>query len=63
MVAAVRGFAMEVQGSLVTFAGRDSMSTCEIADAFGFSDSEEYLAALGREGPRIVERMRWAEPS
>ena len=31
----------------------------DVARAFGFTDANEYLDALEREGPRIVKRMQW----
>ena len=66
MVAAVRGARMGLDGDnhIVVLMGDpdkecNNPSLLQIAEAFGFPDTDTYLNALEREGPRIFRRMRW----
>ena len=58
MIAAVRGFPMEIRYGLVRLV-KASPGLSDVAEAFGFSDIDTYIDALEREGPRIFRRMRW----
>ena len=43
--------------------GSPDQRLLQIAEAFGFPDTDTYLDALEREGPRIFRRMRWSAPA
>ena len=70
MVAAVRGARMGLDNNdddisdplaviLVGGASAEYPSLLQVAEAFGFPDTDTYLNALEREGPRIFRRMQW----
>ena len=63
MVAAVRGARMDINDDgdnlIVVLKEWGNLSLLQIAEAFGFLNTDTYLDALEREGPRIFRRMRW----